>query len=208
MPNRIVGLGKAARIGAAALLAVATVATTTPGSADVRTTTATRAYVVGGTTASGLVSYMRSHPFPGDYGNAVANIRPSYSLTVGTSTGKGGCSASNVSLRIHFTMTLPRAKSTSGMAASTRSAWNSFAAYARQHEETHRRIYVACANSFIAKARKVSGSSCSAVQATVRRLLEAEKRSCEAKNRAYDRAERSRVASMSLFRMASSRGKR
>ncbi|HMN87277.1 MAG TPA: DUF922 domain-containing protein [Bauldia sp.] len=204
----IVGLGRAARTGAATLFAAATLIAASPGTADVRTTTSTRAYMVGGTTASSLVSYMRSNPFPGDYGNAVANIRPTYSLSVGTTTGKGGCSAGNVSLRIHFTMTLPKARSSAGMSAGTRSAWNSFAAYARSHEETHRRIYVGCANSFVAKARKVTAASCGAVQATVRRLLEAEKRSCEAKNRAYDRAERSRLAGMSLFRMASSRGKR
>lgn len=202
------GLGGAARIGVAVLCASATMVATLPGAAEVRSTTSTRAYTVGGSTASGLVSYMRSHPFAGDYGDAVANIRPSYNLSVATAAGKSGCRASNVTLKIHFTMTLPRARSTSGMAASTRSAWNAFAAYARQHEETHRRIYVQCANNFVAKAQRITAPSCAAVQASVRRLFEAEKRSCEARNRAYDRSERKRVAGMSLFRMASSRGKR
>ena len=198
------GLGKAGRAGVAVLCAAATITA----AAEVRTTTSTRAYTVGGSTASGLVSYMRSHPFAGDYGDAVANIRPSYNLSVATAPGKSGCRASKVTLKVHFTITLPRARSTSGMAASTRSAWNAFAAYARQHEDVHKRIYIQCANNFVAKAQRVTGPSCATVQASVRRLLEAEKRACETRNRAYDRSERKRVAGMSLFRMASSRGKR
>ena len=94
------------------------------------------------------------------------------------------------------------------MAASTRSAWNAFAAYARQHEDVHKRIYTQCANNFVAKAQRVTGPSCVAVQASVRRLLEAGKQACETRSRAYDHSERKRVAGMSLFRMASSRGKR
>lgn len=191
------------RIGAAVLIAAGFVLAGTPATADVRTTTSSRSYSVGGSTAAALVSYMRSRPIRGDYGNAVANIHPTYNLSVATAAGKGGCRASKVTLKIHFAMTLPTAR-TSGMAASTRSAWNSFAAYARSHENTHKRIYIQCGNNFVAKAQRVTASSCGAVQASVRRLLESEKRSCESKQRAFDRAERSRIASMSLFRMARS----
>ncbi|KAB2868692.1 MAG: DUF922 domain-containing protein [Bauldia sp.] len=192
------------------VLAASFVLPALPAAADVRTTTTTRSYSVGGSTASALVSYMRSRPLQGDYGNAVANIHPTYSLRVATAAGKGGCRASNVTLSIHFRLTLPTARSTSSMAASTRSAWNSFAAYARRHEDTHKRIYVQCGNNFVAKARRITASSCAAVQASIRRLLESEKRICETKQRAYDRAERSRVAGMSLFTMARgrSRGRR
>ena len=50
--------------------------------ADVRTSTQTRSYSVGGTTATSLVSYMRSNPFHGARGDAVANIRPNYALSM------------------------------------------------------------------------------------------------------------------------------
>lgn len=170
--------------------------------ADVRSSTQTRSYSVGGTTPSSLVSYMRSNPFHGSRGDAVANIRPTYSLSTVTSQSGGACRASKVTLNLRFVMTLPQARNASAMSASTRSAWNSFVAFTRRHEETHRSIYVQCGNTFVAKAQRLTASSCGALQASIRRLLETEKRACEARQIAFDRKEYGRVAGLSLFRMA------
>ncbi|HET7717131.1 MAG TPA: DUF922 domain-containing protein [Bauldia sp.] len=170
--------------------------------ADVRTSTQTRSYSVGGTTASSLVSYMRSNPFHGSRGDAIANIRPTYSLSTVTKQTGGTCRAAKVTLNIRFTMTLPQARSASAMSSSTRSAWNSFVAFTRRHEEAHRSIYIQCGNGFVAKAQRLTASSCGALQASIRRLLENEKRACEARQVAFDRKEYGRVAGLSLFRMA------
>src|SRR5262245_32948241 len=77
------------------------------GIAGVRSTTEFRAYVVGGTTAGSLVSYMRRRPFRGDYGPAVANIRPNYTLSIDTTFSDAVCSVRDVDLNINFVMTLP-----------------------------------------------------------------------------------------------------
>jgi predicted secreted Zn-dependent protease len=170
--------------------------------AEVRSSTQTRAYSVGGTTASSLVSYMRSNPFHGSRGDAVANITPTYALSMVTKQSGATCRASKVSLNLRFVMTLPQARSASAMSSSTRSAWNSFVAFARRHEEAHRGIYVQCGNAFVAKAQRLTASNCGALQASIRRLLEADKRACESRNRAFDSREYGRVAGLSLFRMA------
>ncbi|MCB1500169.1 MAG: DUF922 domain-containing protein [Bauldia sp.] len=185
----VVVLGVAAGLGSAAL-------------AEVRSSTQTRAYNVGGTTARSLVSYMRSRPFAGSHGDAVANIRPTYALSVATRQSGSVCRASKVTLNIRFVMTLPRAQSASAMSASTRWAWNAFAAFSRRHEETHRSIYVQCGNSFVAKAERMTASNCGALQASIRQLLEREKKACESRQRAFDRSDYRRVANLSLFRMA------
>lgn len=170
--------------------------------ADVRSSTQMRSYGVGGTTPSSLVSYMRSNPFHGSRGDAVANIRPTYSLNTVTSQGGGTCRASRVNLNLNFVMTLPQARSASAMSASTRSAWNSFVAFTRRHEETHRSIYIQCGNAFVAKAQRLTASNCGALEASIRRLLETEKRACEARQVAFDRKEYGRIAGLSLFKMA------
>ena len=170
--------------------------------AGVRSSTQVRYYNVGGTTSKQLVNYMRRHPIRGDYGNAIANIRPSYRLSVPTKSSGGKCRPTNVNLSIRFVMTIPRSRNTSSMASSTRNAWRSFASYAKRHEETHKRIYIQCGNNFVAKAKKMSASSCGALQAAIRRQLEKDKRACESRQRAFDRRERSRVRNLSLFRMA------
>ena len=57
--------------------------------AGVRSSTQIEAYRVGGTTAASLVSYMRNHPYPGEHGDAVANIVPRYSLSIATKNAGG-----------------------------------------------------------------------------------------------------------------------
>lgn len=171
-------------------------------SAEVRTSTYMQSYSVGGTTPTSLVSYMRSNPFHGSRGDAVANIRPSYALNVATRQTGDTCRASKVTLNIRFVMTLPQARSASSMASSTRSAWNSFVAFTRRHEETHRSIYIKCGNDFVAKAERLTASNCAALQASIRKLLETEKAICEGRQRAFDRADYGRVAGLSLFKMA------
>lgn len=167
--------------------------------AGVTSTTATRYYNVSGTTQASLARKMRSNPFRGDRGGAVANIRPKYSLDVQTKNVGGTCRVSAVNLKVRFVLTLPRAKE-SAMSSGTRSSWRSFVSFARRHEQRHRSIYLQCAKNFAAKAQRLSGSSCGALKSKARRLLNAEDRACDRRHAAFDRAERGRLSSQSLFR--------
>lgn len=168
--------------------------------AEVKTSTRTQYYSVGGTSARTLVGYMRSNPFRGSTGDAVANIRPSYALNVASKQSGGTCRPTRVTLNINFTVTVPRARS--ALDGATRGAWNSFVGFAKQHEEGHRRIYVQCGNAFVAKAEQLSASNCGALDAATRKLLEVEKGVCDSRQRAYDRSEYGKVAGLSLFKMA------
>ncbi|MCP4383573.1 MAG: DUF922 domain-containing protein [Hyphomicrobiales bacterium] len=170
--------------------------------AGVKTSTQIRSYYVSGSTSKSLVNYMRRHPFRGDTGDAVANIRPTYRLSAPTRMSGGTCRASKVTLSIRFVMTLPKARSESSMASSTRNAWRSFVSFTRRHEEGHKRIYVQCGNAFVAKAQRMTSKNCGSLSVSIRRLLETEKRACERKHRAYDRRDYNRIYRLSLFRMA------
>lgn len=167
--------------------------------AGVTSTTSTRYYNVSGTSQATLARKMRSNPFRGDRGGAVANIRPKYSLDVQTKKTGSTCQVSAVNLKVRFVLTLPRAKE-SAMSSGTRSSWRSFVSFARRHEQRHRSIYLQCAKNFAAKAQRMSGSSCSALKSQARRLLTVEDRACDRRHNAFDRAERGRLASQSLFR--------
>jgi predicted secreted Zn-dependent protease len=193
--------------GIAALAAASLVLSGELAAAGVTTSTQTSSYRVGGSTASDLVSYMRYHPFPGDRGAAVANIRPSYSLSVVSAQTGATCRASAVNLRITFVMTLPSASS-AGMSPATRAAWNSFVAFARRHEEHHRAIYLQCANTFVAKAQQATAGSCLGLNANIRSLLESQKRACDRLQAAFDRQDAPRVLGLSLFAMAGVPGRR
>jgi predicted secreted Zn-dependent protease len=173
-----------------------------PAVAGVRTTSVTHAYKVPGTTAKGVVTYMLRNPFPGDHGGAFANIRPKYKLSVSSRSSGGLCRAKSVDVDIRFVITLPEARDIKRMSAKTRSAWRSFAAFARRHEETHRQSYIGCANSFVTAARREKAESCHALDARIRRMFEQAKRGCEARQSAFDRQQRHIVPGLALFDMA------
>lgn len=189
----------ASRIAICATIAFGMSATAMAG---VSTSTQYRSYTVSGSTAKSLVSYMKRNPFRGDRGHAVANVRPYYKLSVATRTSGGTCRASTVNLNIRFVMTLPKARSESSMASSTRSAWRSFVSFAKRHENVHRSSYIGCGKSFVAKAQRMTNKSCAGLQAQIRRQLETDKRACERKQTAFDRREYGRVRGLALFRMA------
>ena len=189
----------ALRLVVAAFVGVGLFADSLAAFAGVTSTTSTRYYNVSGTTKKTLAHKMRSNPFRGDRGGAVANIRPKYTLDVKTVKTGGTCKASNVNLRVRFVLTLPRAKE-GAMSSGTRSVWRSFVSFARRHEQRHRSIYMQCARNFVAKAKRLTAPSCGAVKAKARRLLNAEDRACDRRHAAFDRSERKRLVRQPLFR--------
>lgn len=170
--------------------------------ASVETTTQTRVYWVSGTTAAGLVSFMRRNPFGGDDGPAVANIRPHYRLAITPRRGTDICRAAGVNLDIRFVMTLPQARDAARMSSGTRAAWNGFVAFARRHEEAHRAIYVSSAKAFVAKAARQTSDTCKALNAKIRAMFETAKRDWERAQRAFDRRDSPRLLGLKLFVMA------
>ncbi len=175
-----------------------------PAMAEVRTTVQSKTFSVAGTTAASLVSNMMRNPYDGDHGGAYANIRPNYSLSIKSKQSGKLCRAS-VDVDIRFVITLPRAQSPSAMSARTRSAWNSFVAFATSHEEHHRQSYTACARSFVNAAERLSAANCVTLNKQIRQLFTSEKRACEVKQQPYDRQQTRAVYSLSLFTMAKSR---
>lgn len=168
---------------------------------EVKVTVNQRHHIVQGTTAAGLVRSMNGNPVRGDHGNAYASIHPNYNLSVSTRERGGICKA-DVSIRLSFTLTLPKAASTGGMSSRTRSAWNSFAAFAKRHEAWHQSSYTGCARAFVAKAERMSGKQCFALQSDIRTAFNKMKRDCEARQLAYDRGQSRVLAGLALFSMA------
>src|SRR5437764_6265271 len=121
---------------------------------------------------------MRRRPFRGDNGPAVANIRPHYTLSVDTTYTDAVCTVRDVDLSIDFVMTLPEARTPGAFSPVTRSAWAGFVDFARRHEETHRDIYLDCAEAFTVKAQALVASNCLPLRANIDALLKAENRAC------------------------------
>ena len=197
--NRKVGSGRLFRLIVAAGTIASLQLESLSALAGTSSTTTTRYYSVSGTAKSTLARKMRNNPFRGDRGGAVANIRPKYTLNLTTKKGVGKCQISRTNLKVHFTLTLSRAKE-SAMSSGMRASWRSFVNFARRHELKHRSIYMQCARSFVAKAQRLSGSSCGAVKSQARRLLRTANQAYEKRQTAFDRGQRRRLSGLSLFR--------
>ena len=189
--------GAGMRVATAAILTLGPCATAL---GDVKVTVSERHHIVQGTTPSGLVRSMNSNPVRGDHGNAYASIHPDFHLSIDTYERSGMCRA-EVEIRLNLRLTLPKAANLGGMSKRTRSAWNSFTNFARQHEAHHQASYTSCARSFVAKAERMSNKQCFALQSDIRKAFNQMKRDCEAKQLAYDRAQAPVLARLSLFSM-------
>ena len=172
--------------------------------AEVKVTVSKGDHVVQGTTAAGLVRSLNGNPIRGDHGSAYASIHPDYNLSIKTKE-RGGLCRADVTIRLNFSLILPKVASPAAMSSSTRSAWNSFVAYARSHEAWHQSSYTSCAKSFVSKAERMSDKQCLALSSDIRTAFNKMKRDCEAKQLVYDRGQRATVAGMRLFTMARSR---
>ena len=111
------------------------------------------------------------------------------------------CRTSDVSLDMRFVVTLPASRQEARMSARTRSAWKAFTAFSERHELQHRSIYLECGRSIVRQVNAARSSSCSQLRREVWQILSAAKRTCEAKQSAFDRAERHSLANLSLFRL-------
>ncbi len=187
--------------GLGAVIVVACLLATTA-DAGVRSTLVKRDYYVSGTTARALVAYMKRVPLRGHRGAALASIIPSYRLDLKTRQRGGTCRVAKVDLHVSFVLTLPRSRHEPQMSRSTRSAWRSFVAFARRHEESHRQIYLSCARNFVSKARRMTAGNCFTLQRDVRALQRKERLACDRRNAVFDRREYKRLPRLRLFRMA------
>jgi predicted secreted Zn-dependent protease len=197
-PRALFGAAMAAGLSVAAM----------PANAGVSSSTTVADYRVNGTTATGLVAYMLNHPLPATVSDTVAHIQPNYSLAVATKELGGVCKPAGVDLHIRFDIVLPKATQASEMSPTTLAAWNSFAAFARRHEETRRGIYLKCAAEFEAEAMRQVASSCAALDANIRRLLEAEKRACDVRQNDFARVQYRLVLNERLFVLANYAGRK
>jgi len=179
-----------------------------PTEAGVTSSTTIADYLVNGTTATGLVSYMLRHPYPAAVNDTVAHIQPNYFLSVPTKEAGGLCKPASVDLHIRFDIVLPKATQAAAMSPETLAAWNSFAGFAREHEETRRGIYLKCAAEFVTKAMRQAASSCASLEANIRGLLEAAKRACDIRQDDFARIQYRRVLNEKLFVLANYSGRK
>lgn len=170
--------------------------------AEIRSELRERSYLVSGKSAMEVAAYMRRRPFRGDYGPAIANIRPRYTYTFKTEQKENHCRAVRFKLKIDFTMTLPKARQETMFDPGTRSAWRSLRGFTRRHELVHRKIYLGCAKRLERAVLSLRPRTCGGIGWKIRKLLHEEKKACKARHLAFDRRELRRLTYHRFFELA------
>jgi predicted secreted Zn-dependent protease len=183
-----------ARLRLAMALTVAAMAAWLPASVEARPSTSTKVvhYSVSGTSASTLDAQMNALGPRVNGAHAYANIvaRPDYS---GRLIEGKYCRLQNFKVSASFTLTLPKLASGTRLSKDLNSRWQSFVAFARRHEETHRAIWIECLGKAERRVLALKIGSCQALDAEIGRIFDAEWQICERRQSAFDAAERSKL---------------
>jgi predicted secreted Zn-dependent protease len=161
-------------------------------------------YAIGGGSASEIYAAMlrRGPHVHGKKAYAASSAATSHN---GSLVQAESCVVKNYRLKIDFVIRLPKIANESALPAADRSRWRQFAQFLKRHEETHRSIWLACAQNLETKVRAIKAASCSDVDARIDRLWDQMRQSCDRKHDAFDAAEQRRLLQHPFVRQVLSR---
>lgn len=149
-------------------------------------------YSIGGASATAIYTNMlRRGPH--------VNGQKAYAATSATTSQDGkllqakNCVVQDYRLKIDFVIRLPQIKNESALPSSDRTRWRQFSQFLKKHEETHRSIWLACAQDLESKARAIVAASCAEADNQAAKLWDQMRRTCSRKHDAFDAAEQKRL---------------
>ena len=150
-------------------------------------------YKVSGDTAAGVyVSMLKRGPH--------VKGEKAYAATSAESSQRGkleltkSCRIVDYQYRIDFT-------DEAGLSTSARDRWQQFSSFLRKHEETHRTIWMGCANEIETKVRALRGRTCEEVDRKAQAIRDQVQNACNRKHAAFDTAEQKKLAKHPFVKM-------
>jgi predicted secreted Zn-dependent protease len=118
------------------------------------------------------------------------------------------CSLEDYKFKIDFTIKLPKLKNEAALKGATKADWKKFSSFLKIHEETHRKIWLACASDLEAKVKAIQTTSCAELNEKSTKLWEQMRVSCAKKQDAFDVAEQARLLRHPFVKLVMSQGAR
>ncbi len=157
-------------------------------------------YKVSGDSAAGVyVSMLKRGPH--------VKGEKAYAATSAESSQRGkleltkSCRIIDYQYSIDFTIRLPKLTDAASLSESARSRWQQFSSFLRKHEETHRSIWMGCANEIETKIRALRGRTCNEVDRKAQAIRDQVQNACNRKHTAFDAAEQKRLAKHPFVKM-------
>jgi predicted secreted Zn-dependent protease len=127
------------------------------------------------------------------------NGAKAYASTAATAVQNGNllqgssCKIVDYRIKLDFVIKLPRIGNEKILPTADRSHWRQFSAFLKQHEETHRRIWLGCAADVERQVKAIKTKSCQDASRRAAQLWEKMRASCSKKHEAFDAAEQKRL---------------
>jgi predicted secreted Zn-dependent protease len=122
-----------------------------------------------------------------------------YASTLATSSQSGRlmqgktCKVQDYHFKIDFVINLPKLRSEAALTGPTKVKWAEFKAFLKSHEETHRSIWLGCAQALEQKMATLRTKDCKAMDKQAAKMWKGARSSCDEKHRAWDKAEQKRL---------------
>ncbi len=142
------------------------------------------------TTEAGLLAELRAHgPLVGGR-RSFARTRMKSSLSTLFRKTPEGCRVRRQTLRVRYTMLLPRALNERRFPKDMKRRWRAFLRHLVRHENRHIAIWTGCARIAERRIRRLRAASCSELDRKARAAWKRAMRSCDRLHDAFDLKER------------------
>jgi predicted secreted Zn-dependent protease len=130
-----------------------------------------------------------------------------YAATLMESSQRGkleltnSCRIADYQYSAEFTIRLPKLIDETSLSPSALARWREFSAFLRKHEETHRALWMGCANQIQTKVSALRGSNCGDVERKAQAIREEIQNACNRKHAAFDASEQKKLAKHPFVKM-------
>ncbi len=122
-----------------------------------------------------------------------------YASTLATTSQSGrllegkDCKVQDYSFNINFVINLPKLRNEAALTGQTSAKWTQFKSFLKTHEETHRTIWMGCAQALEQKMATLRTKDCKSMDKLAAKMWQGARGACDAKHRAWDKAEQKRL---------------
>jgi predicted secreted Zn-dependent protease len=116
------------------------------------------------------------------------------------------CQIKNYKFKIDFTIKLPKLANEGTLKGATKREWRNFASFLKQHEETHRSIWLGCAQALEANVKALRAKTCHEVDARATALWDQMKANCAKKQVAFDAQQQRALLKQPFVQLVLKRG--
>ncbi len=122
-----------------------------------------------------------------------------YASTLATSSQSGrllqgkSCKVQDYSFNINFVINLPKLRNEAALTGQTKAKYTQFKSFLKTHEETHRSIWMGCAQELETKMATLRTKSCKTMDKQAAKMWQVVRKSCDLKHKAWDKAEQKKL---------------